>query len=290
MPLVSVVVPTHNRPDMLTEALASVSAQTFTDFEIIVISNGEPIEMRRRSEAVASLSKARWYALPDGNLPAARNFGVAQAGGDWIAFLDDDDLWLPHKLERQMAAARQTGADMIACDYVEFYPDGREIRREPRLIDGWTYTRAASNQCWWSAPSGVLVRKAAVDAVAGFDPDMRFCEDNDLWRRLSWRHKIHQMPEVLLRYRQGHGSMLANRRACYRYDLRHFAKMHRDTPADLRSMLPKAIVFIPPRLVGIYAPGWLAGGLKLFRPRLRWILFRQWVAVHRGKMLPITRR
>lgn len=278
MPLVSVVVPTHSRPDTLAEALASVSAQTFTDYEIIVVSNGESLEMRRRSEAIAGLAKARWYALPDGNVSAARNFGVTEAGGNWIAFLDDDDIWLPHKLERQVAAATDSGADLVACDYVEFHADGREVRRAPRLIAGWTYTKALSHQCWWALPSGVLARKVAFDAAGGFDPDMRFCEDNDMWRRVSWRHEIHQVPDVLLRYRQGHDSMVVNRRLYYRYDLRHFAKMHRDTPVDLRGSLPKAIFFVPPRLIGIYTPALLVDALKLFRPRLNWILFRQWLA------------
>jgi len=98
---------------MLAEALASVRAQTFTDYEIIVVSNGESGETQARSHAAAARHGARYFSLPIGNLSIARNFGIGEAKGAWIAFLDDDDIWLPAKLERQIAAANQTDASMI---------------------------------------------------------------------------------------------------------------------------------------------------------------------------------
>src|SRR5260370_823595 len=111
-PLVSVIIPTHNRPGMLAEALASVRAQTFTDYEIIVVSNGESDDMRRASRDAAS--GCVYLELDRGNVSAARNFGMERAKGEWIAILDDDDLWPPNKLERQIAEAEATGADMSA--------------------------------------------------------------------------------------------------------------------------------------------------------------------------------
>src|SRR5260221_8617571 len=102
-PLVSVVIPTHNRPDMLAEALASVRAQTFTDYEVLVVSNGEHHELRAVSRVVAHKHDCRYFELAKGAVSAARNFGVKQAKGEWIAFLDDDDLWLPNKLEQQLS-------------------------------------------------------------------------------------------------------------------------------------------------------------------------------------------
>jgi hypothetical protein len=266
---------------MLAEAIASVGAQTSPAYEIIVVSNGESAETRRSSREVAA-GHAKYLELDLGNVSAARNAGVARATGEWIAFLDDDDAWLPTKLERQVAEAQRTGADMIACDYVEFYPDGREIIRRPRLIEGWPYVKALSHQCWWAAPSGVMIRKAAFDQVGGFDPGQRSCEDNDMWRRISWRHTIHQIEEVLFRYRQGPDGLCADKRTCYRYDLRHFRKMRRDTPLDLRWALPWAITFVSPRLVGIFGPDWLIDLSSRFRPRLRWIQFRQ-------RLKPLTR-
>jgi len=267
-PLVSVVIPTHNRPAMLAEAIASVRAQTFSDYEIIVVSNGESDDMRRASREAAA--GCVYLELKEGNVSAARNFGVISAKGEWIAFLDDDDLWLPHKLERQLAEAERTNADLICSDYVEFYPDGERIWRW-RLPDGWSYTKAVNHGWWTAGTPTVVVRKKTLVQLGGFDPSLRCAEDLDMWRRISWAHAICQVPEILVRVRRGHAQLTCDKRFCYRDDLRHFRKMCGDTPHHLRLTLPSAITFVAPRLVGMFAPDWL---LRL-RLRLRWIQFRQ---------------
>jgi glycosyltransferase involved in cell wall biosynthesis len=281
-PFVSVVIPTHNRPEMLAEALASVRAQTFTDYEIIVVSNGESAEIRHASHEVAAAHDCRYFTLRDGNVSAARNFGIAQARGDWIAFLDDDDLWLPTKLERQVAEANRTGDDLIACDYVKFFPDGSEIVEQPRFVEGWSCVKAINHGHWWTAPSATMVRKRIFDEIGGFDPHLRVGEDNDMWRRISWRHTLHQMDETLVRYRSGHPRVMQRERMRYLYDLRHYMKMCRDTPHDLRWALPPASSYVPPRLLGILglneAWQWLRWGPHPWlRPRKRWIQFRRWL-------------
>jgi glycosyltransferase involved in cell wall biosynthesis len=262
MPIISVVIPTRNRPAMLNEALASVRAQTFTDYEIIVVSNGESAEMRRKSRCVAYAAGAMYFALDQGNVPAARNFGIGRAKGEWVAMLDDDDLWMPKKLECQIEATEHTGADIIASDYIEFYGDGREILREPRLPQGWSHTKAINHLFWWANPSGVIVRRSAFDAVGGFDVRQRYCEDNDLWRRISWRHRIHHVEEALFRYRQGHASMMQRERLRYLYDIRFFFKTIGDTPRDLRATLPDASFFWN-RVMIIWFPKWLARKVEL---------------------------
>ncbi len=285
MPLVSVVIPTHNRPEMLAEAIASVRAQTFTDYEIIVVSDGESDDMRRASRKVAAAHDSAYFELDDGNVCSARNTGVERANGEWIAFLDDDDLWLENKLERQVAEARRTGADMIACDYVKFFPDGREVVERPRVINGWPYVKALSHlQYWWAVPSAALVRKRIFDEIGGFDPHQRHGEDMDMWRRISLRHTIHQMDEVLVSYRSGHPSMIQSilrqeRRRLF-YELRYYVKMRCDTPRHLRSVLPSAATFVLPRIVAVFAPQWLLHQLHRIRPRTRWIQFRRWLRPH----------
>jgi glycosyltransferase involved in cell wall biosynthesis len=338
MPAVSVIIPTYNRPELLAETLASTRAQTFTDYEVIVVSHGEKPETRCRSEAIAAANNAQWFALDQGNLSAARNFGVEQASGEWIAFLDDDDLWLPNKLERQLAEARRTGADMVSCDYVEFYTDakacppeilqlgqhsrdmveirdglehsGREFIRRPRPPDGWPFLRAIHHVSWWAPPSGVMVRRSVLDAVGGFDPRQRYSEDNDMWRRISWRHHIHYVQEVLLRYRRGHGSLMQKERLRCLYELRFYFKALFETPQDLRSTLAHRSFFWN-RVAIVCFPQWLARELELkpwagpkwhrlwllpmrwleprwqlmqfrrwagdiLRPRRRWATFKRW--------------
>jgi glycosyltransferase involved in cell wall biosynthesis len=243
---------------MLAEALASVRAQTFTDYEVIVVSNGERDGMRALSRACAERHGAVFLELPVGNVSAARNHAVAHAQCEWIAFIDDDDIWLPHKLERQMADAVRTGADMIACDFVEFFPDGSEAVSVSGIRDGWPFTKAINHQRWGAIPSAVIVRKAALDATGGFDPKQRCCEDIDLWRRIAWRHAIHQMDcEAMVRYRRHPDTASRRWIRLFRYDLRFFLKMLRDTPPDLRWAVPRPSTFVRRLLLRTFTPPWL---------------------------------
>jgi len=271
MPSVSVVIPTHNRPEMLAEALASVRAQTFTDYEIIVVSNGESVETCERSRSAAEQAGASWFALDRGNVSAARNFGIERAQGEWIAFLDDDDLWLPEKLERQVAEARRTVADMVVSDCLVVFPD-RTVSHHFCLPDEWTYTKALSHRRLCPGPSMVLVRKAVIEVI-GFDPRLKWSQDLDAWRRLSWRHSIYLTGDILVRYRRG-GHMAATHKRNIRgqsvHGLRQFAKMYRDTPADLRDALPSFFEFAVPRLIDCCWPGTWARFCELrYQLRLR---------------------
>src|SRR2546423_14232984 len=108
MPTVSVVVPTHNRSRMLIQTLDSVCRQRDVEVEIVVVNDGSIDETL---DAIARLGDARIRVLdesPPAGVSAARNRGIQSAAGDWIAFLDDDDLWSPDKLRNQLAAARET--------------------------------------------------------------------------------------------------------------------------------------------------------------------------------------
>lgn len=269
--LVSIIVPTHLRPEMLAEALASIKGQTFSDYEIIVISNGEGAR-GRLSYDVAMKFGARYYAYPEGSVAIARNFGISVALGEWIAFLDDDDLWLPKKLERQIAEAEASGADMLICDAKQIFPDGREQVNRPRIKPGWSYAKAFSHH-WWTPTPGVLVRKAAIDRAGGFDSTLKIGEDLDLWRRIAWRHKVHLVPEVLIAYRSGHESLTRRRWVCCVWDLAHYRKMLRDTPAELRSALPPAASFLPWRVLRILLPDIAVQWLR--QPRKTWEALRR---------------
>jgi GT2 family glycosyltransferase len=271
--LVSVVIPTHNRPDMLAEALASVRVQTFTDYEIIVVSNGETVEMRQASRNKAIEYGARYIALSDGNASAARNCAVERARGEWIAFLDDDDLWLPEKLERQLAEARHADADMVTCDYTEFYPDGGEKIYRWRLLDGWSHRQALSHGIWIAPPSMMMARRKMLVELGGYDPSLRHAEDTDMCRRISWAHTIHQVPEILVRRRCGHAQLTHDKRMQDIYELRHYFKMRQDTPPALRAILPSASFFVLPRLIALLAPQWLR---RRLRPRTWLLMFCRW--------------
>jgi glycosyltransferase involved in cell wall biosynthesis len=251
MPLVSVIVPTHNRPEMLREALASVRLQTFTDYEIIVVSNGERSTVA--SAEAAELYKARFLSLPDGNVSTARNGGIAAAQGEWIAFLDDDDLWLPNKLEHHV---RHTDADMTVSGYVAFHPDGREEKHTMQPPPG-SILRSLCHGRWTPLPTATMIRRSTLIDVGGFDPSFQSGEEINLWQRVAWRHKIAHVPEILVRYRIGHARLTSRQLSWYREEITHYLKMRRDTPPDLRSEIPSMLTFFRGLVMRHLTPHWL---------------------------------
>ena len=124
IPSVSVVIPTRNRPAWLQEAVESVLAQTMPDLEIIIVLNNATVEAVEMAKRLGADRRVRVIELPAVTVPAARNSGMAEARGEWIAFLDDDDIWLPQKLEIQLAAARSARAVILTCNFVQFNDRG----------------------------------------------------------------------------------------------------------------------------------------------------------------------
>lgn len=241
MPLVSIIVPTHDRPQMLKEAVDSALAQTFQDFEIVIVLNGasaESVEMGRR---LAANPKVRAVEMADSTLAASRNFGLGVAKGEWIAFLDDDDIWLPNKLELQLDAAKRTGADLVCCKYGFFNQDGDIANVAlPAMPPGLTFAEALMVGNYVSGGSGVIVKAARLRELGGFDVSLRGCEDWDMWRRLAWDSEFCYVDRDLVKYRRHGANMTGNLPLALQAETQHFAKLLIDTPPRLRHMLPAA--------------------------------------------------
>ncbi len=241
MALVSVIIPTHDRPQMLREAVDSVLAQTFQDFEIIIVLNGASaasIDMGRR---LSSNPKVRVIEMEDSSLAASRNYGLTSAESEWVAFLDDDDIWHPEKLELQLAAAAQTGADLVTCNFGAFNDKGEiaDAGLAPRP-PGLNFAEALMLDNFVSGGSSVIVKRAVICRRGGFDASLRGCEDWDMWRRLAWDAKFHYLDRRLVRYRR-HGANMTDRLdLVLQAETQHFAKLLVDTPPELRHMLPLA--------------------------------------------------
>lgn len=226
---------------MLREAIESVLAQTFSDIETVIVLNGataDTVEMANRFRATANV---RAVEMGRSTLPAARNFGMTFATGEWIAFLDDDDIWLPQKIEAQVAAARQTGADLVTCDYVMFTDRGEmALPGLPSLPHGLSFSEALMLGNCVSGGSAAMVKAAAIRSLGGFDEQLYGCEDWDMWRRLSWDHQIHRVDQPLVRYRRHRENLTGDPILMFKAQARHFIKLLEDTPAKLNHMLPEA--------------------------------------------------
>lgn len=227
---------------MLREAAASVLAQTYSNIELIIVLNAATNQARKAARDIASSDcRVHVIEIARGNISSARNAGIAAAKGEWIALLDDDDLWLPTKLEEQSREAAASGADMITCDMVQFDetgdlgPVGAPIPSDLTLNEALTIYN-----CLPGSTTGAFIRISSIRSLGGFDERMRACEDWDMWRRLGWHHKISRVHRVLARYRIHGASMSRNRYLILRSELWHLAKATFDTPPELRHIIPRA--------------------------------------------------
>jgi len=241
MPYVSVIIPAQNRPAMLREAIASVLAQTFQDFELIVVLNGATPETADVAKSFANNPKIKVAPMEKSTLADARNTGLSVATGEWLAFLDDDDIWLPSKIDVQLKAAAASGADLVTCDFSAFNQDG-EIAGAGLypLPPGLSFAEALVLSNYVSGGSAAMARSAAVRRLGGFDATLHACEDWDMWRRLAWDGKIHYVDQRLVRYRRHGSNMTGDMDLLIQAEMQHFAKLLLDTPPNLRHMLQEA--------------------------------------------------
>ncbi len=204
-PRVSVVIPTYNSTAFIRRTLDSVLSQTFTGMEVLVVDDGSTDGTR---ELVGTIGPPVTLAAGKGREGAsvARNRGVALARGEYVAFLDHDDLWNRDKIERQVEGLDADPAAGLSFTQARMTRDGRVLEIAPMLDDPAAFLREAyENLAHWNyiPMSSVMVRRSSLPVVAGdegsgpFDPDLRLAEDWELWLRIASRHKIVFIPEPL---------------------------------------------------------------------------------------------
>lgn len=221
---VSVIIPTYNRAALVTEAVASVLAQTRPDFELLVVDDASTDDT---ATALAPYA-ARIRLLrreSRGGVSAARNTGIAAARGEWLTFLDSDDLWLPEKLARQLAFLSEN-PDLLICQTEETWVR-RGVRVNPplthRKIGGLIFYQSLE-RCLVS-PSAVILHRRLIEQHGGFDEDLSAAEDYDLWLRLAWRYEIGLLPEPLIVKRGGRPDQLSAQWGLDRFRIRALLKL-----------------------------------------------------------------
>ncbi len=210
MPNVAVVIPVHERPEMVAEAIASVLAQTYRDLGIVVVDDGSTDGSAAAAEAALSDAAipTRVIRQPHRGVAAARNAGAAVLDARWIAFLDSDDLWLPRKLERQIGWLDARPTYRLAQAGERWSDGGRH--RNPRLHhhkEERLFLRSLE-RCLVS-PSAVVIAREYFVARGGFDEGFAVCEDYELWLRITARELVGLVPEVLVVKRGGHPGQLS---------------------------------------------------------------------------------
>lgn len=203
-PVVSVVIPTYNRADLLPSALDSVLAQTHPHLEVLVVDDGSTDDTLRVLEGYGE--RIAVVRQDNAGPSAARNHGIRKTTGAFVAFLDSDDVWLPDKLARQLevfAAHPDTGMVGGGCRYMD--AEGNDlggVTRCPHVIpleDFQIFTALPGSA------SNAVIRRKALEEVGLFDDTLQRAEDRELWMRIAERYPVRGVPEptVLIRVHGG---------------------------------------------------------------------------------------
>lgn len=240
--MISVIIPTFNRSALVREAVASVLAQEDVALEVIVVNDGSSDDtfaaLAAFGSAIHSVSKAH------GGVSSARNAGIRAAKGEWLAFLDSDDLWLPQKLRKQLAFLGEHPEFKI-CQTEEIWVrngqklNPKEYHRKPR---GYCFPQLLE-RCLVS-PSAVVIHREIFRDVGLFDESLPACEDYDLWLRVGCRYPLGLLQEPLTIKRGGHADQLSTTvPALDRYRIQALAGLLQNEPLtpDQRELAMQAL-------------------------------------------------
>jgi glycosyltransferase involved in cell wall biosynthesis len=268
-PLISVVIPTFNRLDLLKETIESVRKQTFQDFEIVVVNDGSTDGTGEWLRAQGDL-----HTLEQQNrgIATSRNNGAAVARGAWLAFLDHDDLWAPDKLKIQADFVRENSdVALVAARHVRL---GKKFRkpRQPTWIKGDLLVKEFSES--FIHTSSVMIRRDVFDEIGGFPPCYRFADEFDVWLKIAAAHSIAYVDEplVFIRFYEANTShdRVGVRSDTYNILLKQYNPARISVPIFLRTLSDHDISFGRAHLKA----GDMTEALKWFRRSVQRTPFR----------------
>ncbi|MHB8110620.1 MAG: glycosyltransferase family 2 protein [Syntrophorhabdaceae bacterium] len=204
MPKVSAIITTYNRRRYLKDAVASVMSQDYGDKEVIVIDDGSTDNTRDDAAALP----VRYIWKKNGGISSARNEGIRIAEGDYIAFLDVDDLWKKKKLSMQIRAMEETGMLLSYTDEV-WIRNGKRMNQKLRHRK---YSGCIFEHCLplcIISPSSVVIHRRIFDDIGIFDESLPVCEDYDMWLRITARYPVLFIEKPLIIKQGGHEDQLS---------------------------------------------------------------------------------
>lgn len=218
-PRVSAIIPCYNREDFIAETVRSVLEQSYREIELIVVDDGSTDGSRAVLEGFGErLTLLEHPGRENRGQSAAINLGLRHATGRYVAILDSDDLWMPHKIEQQVAFLEAhpniglvygngTAIDEKGRQLYVIYGPGHEERNEPARV---------LMDCYFLVPNNSLVRREVFDRVGGFDESLRAAQDHDMAIRIAEATRIAYVDERWFSYRR-HAESISRRRAGLRW-------------------------------------------------------------------------
>ena len=246
MPNVSVVIPAYNAAGYVAQAIESVLAQTYSDFEIIVIDDGSADTTRKEVERFGGA--VHYLRQANRGVSAARNLGIRASKGRYVAFLDADDLWRPEKLELQVPCLEHEPGVGLVCSDWALEQNGAVIpsvlsMREP-VKSGYLFPRVVRDS--FLLTSTVVVERRCLEEAGFFDETIPTAEDLDLWLRLSYRYPIAVVSTPLTIKRQREDGLSSDPRAAticriqlFENALANFQDLSAENRRLLRTILSK---------------------------------------------------
>jgi glycosyltransferase involved in cell wall biosynthesis len=235
-PLISVIIPAYNAEKTIARTIQSVLAQTYANFELLVIDDGS---QDATVEIIQSIfdPRLKLFSYPHQGHSAGRNRGLSHAGGEYVAFIDADDMWTPNKLEAQLQALQSHPEAAVAYSWTNF------IDQEDRFLRPGSYIKVKGNVYskllgtnFIENGSNPLIRREALTAVGLFDETLITSPDWDMWLRLAARYPFVcvEAPQIL--YRVSTHSVSANVRGMEKSCLRILNRNFAEAPAEIQPL------------------------------------------------------
>lgn len=244
-PGISVIIPTYNTAQFIVDAIESVLSQTFQDFEVVIADDGST---DNTSEVVKPFvdkypDRIRYFYKKNGGEGSARNYGIKRAKGNYLAFLDSDDLWYPEKLERSYKALQEQPEYGIVCHgyrqtYNGQYGGDFSVNIKYNKFSQEDFLREFYLQCRFSIIT-VMMKKDIFYKVGGFDESFAALTDYDFWMRCAMVSRVLFLGEILAEYRKRGGSILSNVEQQLQYGTRFMEKHIKLFPEKERDKLRK---------------------------------------------------
>jgi cellulose synthase/poly-beta-1,6-N-acetylglucosamine synthase-like glycosyltransferase len=238
MPLISVIIPVYNGEKTIQETIESVLNQTFTDFELIIINDGSQDATLEIVERIQD-PRLKVFSYPNAGQAASRNRGIFHVCGEYISFIDADDLWTPDKLEAQLKALQANPQAAVAYSWTNYIDEFSQPLPSQQgsymTVNGDVYAKLLLIDFIGSG-SNPLIRRQALTEVGGFDESMTPSEDRDLWLRLAARYHFIAVRSPQVLYRQCANSESTNVLRMEKSSLRVIEQAFSQAPESLRHL------------------------------------------------------
>ena len=240
-PKVSVILPTYNRANYIARALDSILVQTYKDYEIIVVDDGST---DATSEVLKHFSdKIKYIRQSNQGSATARNRGIQESKGEYIAFLDSDDYWVPEKLQEQVnVLAVHPEVGIVYARMPIINEKGEKIGMKPAGVSGKNFKELL--EVWGDLPtSTVMTRRVCFNEVGLFDTTLVTMQDIDMWLRISRRYQLYEIEGKVLAYYCRHNTQITtNKIKVYSGLVTIYKKILRSYPDAPRELMLKRIL------------------------------------------------